>query len=119
MRGEEMQNPWRHKLALIESLTPEEMIQIYPTEFIAILSCSKIPETIFNRVMSGQPTEGIEILEEQAHLICNRYLSIAVLQQILQTSPFAWIREIAASRIYVKQNSNQIALSIIRLARKD
>ena len=104
MTEEELRNPWCQKLALIESLTPEQMIQVYSTEFPAILSCSKIPEAIVRRVVSGRPVEGVSLMREQLHLVCNKHIGVGQLQEMMRKTPFDWICEMAVIHINLRQN---------------
>jgi hypothetical protein len=111
-----MREPFAQKQALIESLTIEQMLAVYTKEFRAILSCSKIPHVIFQRILNGQSTPGMPLFEEQLCLLRNRHLDPKYLQHFAENSPFDLIREVAAEFIHIEKNSLDIAMDIINRA---
>ena len=116
MMKDQIKGPWSQKLALIESLTLEQMLGVYPEEYMAILSCTKIPHTIFQRILRNEPMDGIPLFREQLHLVCSRHLDLKYLEHFAEKSPFDLIREMAAKFIHIEKNSLKIGLDIVNRA---
>ena len=83
MYEDKMDNPWYQKMALIETLTDDEKIQLYHREYPMILKCSKIPRVILQTVVSKDGT-----VMEQLHLLRNKFIGKDVIKTILQNTKY-------------------------------
>jgi hypothetical protein len=109
MYEDKMDNPWFQKMALLETLTDEEKIQLYPKEYPMILLCSRIPEQILQRVLSNEAT-----ILEQLHFLSNDFIGDAIIKVIYKNTPHKYVRERAYGLLYEKEKDLQIGLEIIR-----
>jgi hypothetical protein len=113
MYEDRMDNPWFQRMALIETLTDEEKIQLYKREPGMILACSKIPGVILQKVINGKGT-----ILEQLQLVLNEFITDDIINLLYINTPFQYVREDAYRRLYEKDRAVQIGVDIIRQARK-
>ena len=112
MYEDKMNNPWYQRMALIEALTDEEKIQLYPLEADMILKCSKIPDIILQRVISKDGS-----IMEQMHLLRNRFIGDNILKILYENTVYSYVREGAYECLYEKEKTLQLGLEIIRKLR--
>ena len=109
MYEDKMDNPWFQRMALIETLTDEEKIQLYPLEDEMILKCSKIPDVILQRVISKDGS-----IMEQMYLLRNRFIGDDIIKILDENTVYSDVRERAYKRLYKKEETLRMGLEIIR-----
>ena len=109
MYEDKMDNPWFQKMALLETLTDKEKIQLYPKDFPMILQCSRIPEQILQRVLSKEAT-----ILEQVHFLRNDFIGDDIIKVIYENTPHGYVRKRAYELLYEKENDLRIGLEIIK-----
>ena len=105
MYEERRDSSWlQKKMALIESLTDDEKIQLYAREYPMILKCPHIPQAILQAVTSRDGT-----VMEQLHLLRNRFIGDDIVKIICKNTRYAYVREDASRRLYQQENGLQPA----------
>ena len=97
-------------MMLIDSLTDEEKIELYPREFSTILKCPKIPEYIVKRVLSKEAT-----ILEQMHFLYNKSIDECYIKILYDTTKYKLVRDGAFKRLYRKEEALKIGLETIRI----
>ena len=110
MAWDEMEDPCYQRMVLIDSLTDEEKIQLYPKEYAAVLRCSKIPDLILKRVLSSEAT-----IIEQLHFVHNKFIGDNLIKILYLNTAFNSIREDAFNRLYKNDESLKIGMEIVKV----
>ena len=109
MYEDRMDNPWFQRMALIETLTDEEKIQLYHFEDDMILKCSKVPDVILQRVISKDGS-----IMEQMHLLRNRFIGDDIVKTLYENTLYSYVRDGAYERLYEKEKTLQTGLEILK-----
>ena len=102
------------RIMLIDPLTDEEKIKLYPREYPTILRCSRIPDLILKRVLSREAT-----IIEQLHLVHNKFVGDDLIKMLYDNTVFYSTREDAFERLYKKNESLKIGLEIVKVLSRD
>ena len=100
MCTEKNDNPWLQKMALVESLSDEQKIQLYPQEYTTILKCAKIPQAILHRILGKEAT-----LVDQLIFLRNEHITEELIKTLAANTSHDYARELAQFLLNEKEET--------------